>query len=90
MPGAMERRPLNALVSESLTTLGKHLGLDKVDLRKHFDPREPAVRVAPSKVQQAVVNLVVNAIQAMQQVEPERRVLELTTRANPEQRTASF
>lgn len=90
MPGAMERRPLNALVSDCLATLGKHLGLDKVDLRKHFDPREPAVRVAPSKVQQAVVNLVVNAIQAMQQVEPERRILELTTKAHPEDGMASL
>ena len=90
MPGAVERRKLNALVSESLTTLGKHLGLDKVDLRKHFDPAEPVVRVAPSKVQQAVVNLVVNAIQAMQQVDPERRILELTTQIHRQEGKASL
>lgn len=73
------RQDLNELLRQTLRTLGKHLGLDKVTLQLALDPRTPAVKVEPSKIQQALVNLVVNAIQAMQEVPPERRVLRLET-----------
>jgi len=88
--GNVVSQDLNDLVEQTLKLLGKHVGVDKVRLDLQLDAGRPRVRVEPSKVQQAVVNLVVNAVQAMQDVAPERRALKIATRADPEAREAAL
>ena len=86
--GNAVRQDLNLLVRQTLRTLGKHLGLDKVDHELELDPKNPFVKVEPQKVQQALVNLVVNAIQALQEVPSDRRTLRLVTETDPGAREA--
>lgn len=85
-PARVVRQDINELIRKMLKTLGKHLGTDKVTLELDLDKRTPVARLEPSKLQQALVNLVVNAIHAMQEVPPPRRVLKIETRLDPEAR----
>lgn len=56
---------LNKLVEKTIKVLGKHLGTEKVSLTLQLDPRRPRARIEPSKLQQSLVNLVVNAVHAL-------------------------
>lgn len=78
-PQHVVRQDVNDLVQRTLRTLGKHLGVDKVQLGLELAKGLPAVRLEPSKVQQALVNLVVNACHALQEVPPPRRTLQIET-----------
>ena len=73
---------LNELIERTLAVLGKHLGVEKVRLVLDLDPRRPRVRIEASKLQQALVNLIVNAVQALLalDVPHEQRELRLETR----------
>lgn len=77
--GNAVRQDLNQLVRMTLSALGKHLGVDKVSLHLGLDPSAPHVKVEPAKIQQALVNLVVNAVHALQEVPEERRILRVET-----------
>ncbi len=61
-PSHRVHESVNDLLNKTLTVLGKHLGVEKVTLEKDLDPDNPHVRVQPAKLQQALVNLIVNAI----------------------------
>ncbi|MBX3470270.1 MAG: PAS domain S-box protein [Planctomycetes bacterium] len=81
-PARVVRQDVNELIRKTLKTLGKHLGTDKVTVELDLDASAPCARLEPSKLQQALVNLVVNAIHALQEVPPPRRVLRIVTRAD--------
>ncbi len=82
-PARVVRQDVNELIRKTLKTLGKHLGTDKVTVELDLDPANPCARLEPSKLQQALVNLVVNAIHALQEVPPPRRALRIETRSDP-------
>lgn len=81
-PARVVRQDINELIRKMLKTLGKHLGIDKVTIELALDPSNPCARLEPSKLQQALVNLVVNAIHALQEVPPPRRTLRVETRTD--------
>ncbi len=86
-PAHRVEEDLNGLIRRTLEVLGKHLGVEKVQLELQLDPRAPRVRAEPSKLQQALVNLVVNAVHALLELDVpfEERILALTTRRDDEQ-----
>ena len=85
-PARVVRQDVNELIRKMLKTLGKHLGIDKVTIELALDPANPCARLEPSKLQQALVNLVVNAIHALQEVPPPRRTLRIETRTDAKAR----
>ena len=68
-PTHRSQQDLNKLITRTVTVLGKHLGVEKVNLELALDPRSPRSRIEPSKLQQTLVNLIVNAVQAMLDME---------------------
>jgi PAS domain S-box-containing protein len=63
----MERRPvdLNAVVEESLMLVGKQMSKDRIQIVTALDPALPKVRGQPHALQQVLINLLVNARDAM-------------------------
>jgi two-component system, LuxR family, sensor kinase FixL len=86
--GEPERKSqnLNRLVEEALALALVGAGQHGVRVTLELDPALPPLCVDPVQIQQVVVNLVRNAIEAMEQVE--RRELVIGTRAIPDQRAA--
>lgn len=80
-PSHRTTQDLNALIERTVNVLGKHIGTDKVTLQLALDPRGPRARLEPSKLQQALINLVMNAVQAMLDLDVSiaERVLRLET-----------
>ena len=81
-PSHRTPQDLNALIERTVNVLGKHIGTEKVTLQLALDPSKPRSRLEPSKLQQAVINLVMNAVQAMIEMEGvpiAERVLRLET-----------
>lgn len=66
-----ERRPvsLNDIVTGSLRLLGKHIAKATRRFSTTFVERDPLVNVNASRLQQVVVNLVLNSCQALQNVD---------------------
>ncbi|MGE0707989.1 MAG: nitrogen regulation protein NR(II) [Planctomycetota bacterium] len=64
-PSHRSPQDLNLLIERTIKVLGKHLGVEKVTLQLELDPRGPRARIEASKLQQTLVNLIVNAVQAM-------------------------
>jgi PAS domain S-box-containing protein len=85
-PARIVKQDINELIRKTLKTLGKHLGTDKVTVEQDLTAGVPAVRLEPSKLQQGLVNLIVNAIHALQEVPPPRRVLRIETRFDAQNR----
>lgn len=69
---------LNAVVEQSLHLLESRCAKNGVNLIRRLSPELPQITADPSQLQQVVVNLVVNAIQAM----PSGGVLTITTRVS--------
>jgi signal transduction histidine kinase len=69
------------MIAREVTELARaRTEAQKVTLRLRVDSEVPAVRADPSRLRQAVLNLVVNAIQAM----PQGGDLDVSVRAGPE------
>jgi two-component system NtrC family sensor kinase len=83
-PSHRVHESVNGLLNKTLSVLGKHLGVEKVTLELDLDRNNPHVRVQPAKLQQALVNLIVNAVHALLDVPEERRLLRLETRTDTE------
>lgn len=73
-----ERRPenveLNGVVSEALELVAYQFGVDEIDVVQHLAPDLPDVYCDGSRIEQVVVNLVSNAIQAVRTKDPPRRI----------------
>ncbi len=81
-----KRQNLNRLVEEAVALALVGAGQRGVRATLELDPALPPLCVDPVQIQQVVVNLVCNAIEAMEQVE--RRELVIGTRAIPDERAA--
>ena len=65
MPPQKTRVNLNTVVEDGLYFLESRCSKHGVTLERHFSPRLPEIVADPSQLNQVLVNLVVNAIQAM-------------------------
>ena len=71
---------LNEAIDESMKTVaGEALDKDVV-VKTEFEPKLPNVKTDRVQLQQVIVNLVLNAIEAMQSAPTERRLLSIRTR----------
>lgn len=67
---------INSLLEDSLSFIQHHAELEKVKIIKELNPDLPKVNVDPDQLQQVFVNIILNAIQAMQ---PEGGTLTIKT-----------
>ena len=85
-PSHRTSQDLNDLIERTVNVLGKHIGTEKVTLELALDPNRPRSRIEPAKLQQVLINLVMNAVQAMLEMEGvpiAERVLRLETERDP-------
>jgi two-component system sensor kinase FixL len=85
--GAFQRVPLNLndIVSEALLLVRRELLTQRVALRLELDASLPAILGDPIQLQQVVINLAVNGVQAMSTVFDRPRVLHVRTfQPNPD------
>ncbi|WP_185208828.1 ATP-binding protein [Sphingomonas sp. NBWT7] len=80
-PATQERQPLSleTMVSEALPFVRHELKHGLVELTLRFEPGLPLVSGDRVQLQQIVVNLVLNAVQAMHEVPEDKRRLEIFT-----------
>jgi signal transduction histidine kinase len=71
---------LNDVVRETLALMQGEIGRRRVAVRTELDPYLPSVVVDRVQVQQVVVNLIMNAAEAMDSVPEGNRILRVTTR----------
>ncbi|MGC9523861.1 MAG: two-component system sensor histidine kinase NtrB, partial [Anaerolineae bacterium] len=64
-PGDLAPTDLNALIEEVLTLAGKHVRTHDIDLVWEPDPELPKLSVAPDRMRQVFLNLILNAVEAM-------------------------
>jgi signal transduction histidine kinase len=64
-PARVAEQDLNELVRKTLSFVGKYLGTDKVELTLELDPALPNVKADAAQLQQALTNLIDNAVHAM-------------------------
>jgi signal transduction histidine kinase/CheY-like chemotaxis protein len=68
------RVDVNEVVRGALDLVSYRFGVDEIELAGRFDPLVPAIEVDPVRLEQVVVNLLSNAIDAMRVVPPPRRL----------------
>jgi two-component system NtrC family sensor kinase len=81
MPTKKTRVNLNKIVDEGLYILGSRCSKEGIELIRFLSPDLPEITADPAQLTQVLINLVVNAIQAM----PNRGKLTISTRAIPGQ-----
>ena len=64
VPAHVREEDPNELVGRTLGFVGKYLGIDRVEVKLELDPKLPKVRVDASQIQQALTNLIDNAVNA--------------------------
>lgn len=74
---------VQALIEDAVRAVRHDIARAKVDLRLHVAPRLPAVSGHPVQLQQVLVNLILNATQAMMGQGARRRIFVSTCRADP-------
>lgn len=79
--GNMQPLDMNALVNETLSLIGKQAQFFNITIVKDLDPDLPAVTGDRSQFQQVFMNLLINAVQAMD----EKGVITIVTRGAGEQ-----
>src|SRR5262249_56443599 len=81
--GKSEREPgpvnMNDLALEALRTLDGGLKNHNIVTRTHLRPELPPIMGHSGQLQQVIVNLIQNAIDAMNSVDSDRRVLQVRT-----------
>ena len=80
-PAVREACGLNELVREVLELMRSELIEAKIEVRPALAPELPPVEAARVELQQVLVNLLVNAVHAMEATPPDRRIIEVETRA---------
>ena len=80
-PAALDRKPveINQLVQKVLSLLEQQLTDHEVIVRSRFDPDLPPIMVVSDQIQQVILNLILNAIEAM----PRGGVLQVESSLNP-------
>ncbi len=80
-PAALDRKPveINKLVQKVLSLLEQQLADHEVIVRSRFDPDLPPIMVVSDQIQQVILNLILNAIEAM----PRGGVLQVESSLNP-------
>jgi signal transduction histidine kinase len=73
---------INDAVGEMLEFLAAHASEHNISLIKHLDPRIPRVRGDRIQLQQVILNLVVNGMEAIGDIQQERQVTILTDLVN--------
>jgi PAS domain S-box-containing protein len=73
---------INRLVEETMVLINKQALFKDIYLEKHLDPDLPLVKLDKGQIQQALINLAINAIEAVQS----GGCVEFTTRRVPEGR----
>ncbi|MFO8014725.1 MAG: HAMP domain-containing sensor histidine kinase [Phycisphaerae bacterium] len=71
--------PVNDVIQASLDMVRYDKRLDTVDVRCEFEPDMDSVRVESQAMEQVLVNLMRNALDALEEIEPDRRTLTLRT-----------
>jgi PAS domain S-box-containing protein len=79
-PAVPEACSLNDLVCEVAVFLNGEMLSQKIELRQALAPALPRVQMAPVELQQVLVNLLLNAAQAMKDTPRERRQIDIETR----------
>jgi two-component system C4-dicarboxylate transport sensor histidine kinase DctB len=72
-----QQKPLNDVVEQALAMVRFDARLKKTDVRRELDPSSGVVSMAPQALQQVLVNLIINALDAM--AGSERPLLTLRT-----------
>lgn len=80
-PAAREACCLNKLVREAVELIRSEMIEAKVEVRSVLEPDLPFVEVARVELQQVLMNLLINAIQAMEETPLKFRIIEVETRA---------
>lgn len=82
--GNEERQPvdLNAIVLGVLRTLGRELQAHRIEIRTELDSELPLAKAHKAQLQEVLINLVGNALEAMAATTDHDRVLRLSTRRN--------
>jgi two-component system, LuxR family, sensor kinase FixL len=76
------RLDVNAVIEESLALVEREIAGHRVALDLNFAPGLPAVEADRIQLQQVLINLLLNALQAMDAVEPEQRRLRISSFAD--------
>ncbi len=77
MPAQKTRANLNQIVNDGLYFLESRCSKEGIELRRHLSTDLPDIIADPAQINQVLINLVVNSIQAM----PEGGILTVRTRA---------
>ena len=76
----LRKTDLNEAVDESMKTLAGEASDKEVVVKTQFEPGLPKVNADRIQLQQVIVNLALNAIEAMQNTPTDRRALTIRTR----------
>jgi signal transduction histidine kinase len=78
MAAQAQALPLNAVVEQSLDMIRFDRRMKNVEIRREYDPGAGSILLWPQAIEQVLVNLIVNALDAMAQ--SQSRVLSIRTR----------
>jgi len=79
---ARQRVNLNELVTNVLRMLNQNAMLHSCELQTLLDPNLPTIEANPIQLQQVLINLVINSLDAMRNTPPSRRKVVVTTERN--------
>lgn len=78
-PAKNETVEVNAVVRNVLELCGFQIMEQQVKVGVHLDPQNPLIRVDPIQIEQVLINLIQNAIDAMAQTPKDKRKIQLRT-----------
>jgi PAS domain S-box-containing protein len=71
----------NQAFKNVFSMIGRQLEAHGIDIRKNFDPEIPAIRANLHRLEQVIMNLLVNARQALDQCYKDRKIIQVKTSA---------
>ncbi len=83
-PGTRVTTDVNGLIKATIALGQQHLAERGCRLALDLTPDLPTVQVEPIQIQQVILNLIVNAVQALDAVEPADRTVLVRARARPD------
>lgn len=70
---------LNSIIDSATSLLEKQLSTHHIDLRKNLADGLPPVLATPTGLEQIIINLVINAFHALNQIEKKNKVITIST-----------